>query len=95
MAMTTPQCLGKENNPLITVGGVDQQGKLWTRTSLDRGRGGCISVYAMAVGAEVADFREKISLKFVSGTSVAAPAVAGLAGMYLDPAKGKPFSIPW
>ena len=83
MGNRNPQLLGKENNPLITVGGVDQQGKLWTRTSLDRGRGGSISVYAMAVGVTSANFKDTTSFRILHGTSAAAPAVAGLAGMYL------------
>jgi hypothetical protein len=44
----TPQILGTADNGLITVGGVEMDGSLFTLTNPDLGMGGSISIYAPA-----------------------------------------------
>ena len=78
-----PQQLGTQQNSLITVGGVYSNGVLDTITTFDKGEGGSISVYALSRNVMVADFRNNAgSIIGNPGTSLAAPAVAGLAAYY-------------
>lgn len=79
LELATPSNLGKEDNPLITVGGVDECGVLWPRTTFDRGSGGSMTVYAVAKNVRVADYLDDNGFTLLNGTSLAAPAVAGLA----------------
>lgn len=82
--LQTPQGLGQEHNPLITVGGVSGHGLLWPGTSFDRGIGGSMTVYSMAQDVRVADHNHTDRRKTSSGTSCAAPAVAGLVSKPID-----------
>lgn len=78
----TPQNWGHPNNPLITVGGVKRDGALWPESSFDVGKGGSITVYAVAENVHGANaYRDGIP-RVDSGTSFAAPAVAGLAAYF-------------
>lgn len=76
-----PQKLGSPDNALITVGGVYKDGTLDDLTTFDSGAGGSITVYAVSRDVVAADYRNNAgSVTTAPGTSVAAPAVAGLAG---------------
>ena len=77
-----PQAMGTAGNQLITVGGVLGTGVFDPRTSQDRGRGGSITVYAQSNQVNVADYTTLTESTLVDGTSVAAPAVAGLAAYF-------------
>ena len=78
----TPQNLGRPYNPLITVGGVDGQGQLSLSpmSSFDVGQGGSISVYAMSEKVRCASCNGGDTM--MKGSSMAAPAVAGLAAYF-------------
>ena len=78
----TPQVLGTPDNPLITVGGVLDTGIFDPGTALDRGQGGSITVYALSVDVNAADYRTNAGSILVPGTSVATPVVAGLAAYF-------------
>ncbi|KAK4543623.1 hypothetical protein LTR36_005268 [Oleoguttula mirabilis] len=78
----TPQSLGTPSNGLITVGGVDRNGVLSPMTTLDAGKGGSITTYALSEAVFIADFKSNTGGKFEPGTSFAAPAVAGLAAYF-------------
>ncbi|KAI9704528.1 MAG: hypothetical protein M1820_005602 [Bogoriella megaspora] len=83
-----PQLLGHDNNHLITVGGLEEDGSYWTRTTppspnLDQEPNphpGSISVYAQSVNVYVEGMYGYV---FDNGTSYAAPQVAGLAAYFL------------
>ncbi len=73
----SPQNQGTDTNELITVGGVDRQGVLYTDTIFPDGdKGGALNLYAGAVNviAAVHDGAFDATGPF-TGTSVAAPAV--------------------
>jgi subtilisin family serine protease len=80
----TPQVLGTADNGLITVGGVEMDGSLFTLTNPDLGLGGSISIYAPARDVLCASTDSDSAFKSVSGTSVAAPAVAGMAAYFFS-----------
>lgn len=71
----TPQSIGTRDNAMITVGGVEVDGSLFTPTTPDIGRGGSLTIYAAARDVMVADFEDDNGFINVNGTSVAAPAV--------------------
>lgn len=77
-----PANLGKKDNALITVGGVDVHGNHWAGTTAQKGDIGSITLSALAEGVVCA----KDGGKFASsdGTSVASPVVAGLAAYLLS-----------
>ena len=80
----TPQILGTADNGLITVGGVEMDGSLFTLTNPDLGMGGSISIYAPARDVLCASTGSDSATRLVSGTSVAAPAVAGMAAYFFS-----------
>ena len=81
--LTLPQKLGTAANGLITVGGVFRDGVLDDLSTFDRGRGGSITVYAVSQAVRVADYSVNVRSRMSApGTSVAAPAVAGLAAYF-------------
>lgn len=88
---------GKDDNPLITVGGVHADGKVWTKTTWKKTGGvdseGSISVYALAhqvlgagsIRGEDGQWLYNEATDATEkrdGTSQAAPAVAGLAAYF-------------
>jgi hypothetical protein len=78
----SPQKLGTVNNGLITVGGVDKNGVFATTTSFNAGKGGSLTVYAVSEDVVGADWESNAGSMTDSGTSFAAPAVAGLAAYF-------------
>jgi subtilisin family serine protease len=80
----TPQNLGTADNGLLTVGGVEKNGGLFADTNPDLGNGGSISVYAAARDVLVAGTGSDSEFKTVTGTSAAAPAVAGMAAYFFS-----------
>ena len=80
----SPQNLGTTDNGLITVGGVEKNGALFTDTNPDLGSGGSISIYAAARDVLCASTDSDSATKLVTGTSVAAPAVAGMAAYFFS-----------
>jgi hypothetical protein len=82
--MVTPQNLGTTDNALITVGGVERDGSLFTASNPDLGNGGSISIYAAAREVLVATPDSDTSTGMLDGTSLAAPAVAGMAAYFFS-----------
>ena len=80
--MSTPQNIGTKDNALITVGGVNIRGALWTDTAFDRGIRGSITVYAVAENVPGAYYKSSTKRARRNGTSLAAPAVAGLCAYF-------------
>jgi hypothetical protein len=80
----TPQNLGTTANGLITVGGVEKNGALFPDTNPDLGSGGSISIYAAARDVLVAGIDSDSATAEVTGTSLAAPAVAGMAAYFFS-----------
>ena len=80
----TPQNLGTTDNGLITVGGVEKNGALFPDTNPDLGSGGSISIYAAARDVLVAGIDSDSATTEVTGTSLAAPAVAGMAAYFFS-----------
>jgi subtilisin family serine protease len=80
----TPQNLGTTANGLITVGGVEKNGALFPDTNPDLGSGGSISIYAAARDVLVAGIDSDSAMAEVTGTSLAAPAVAGMAAYFFS-----------
>ena len=80
----TPQNIGTTENGLITVGGVEKNGALFADTNPDLDSGGSISIYAAARDVLCASIDSDSATKSVSGTSVAAPAVAGMAAYFFS-----------
>jgi hypothetical protein len=78
----TPQKHGSPFNALITVGGVNNSGVLWTGTSFDGGEGGSINVYVVSKDVYGASFTSNNKVRVTTGTSMASPAVAGLAAYF-------------
>ena len=78
----TPQNFGTTGNGLITVGSVHVDGVLDTQTTLDANQGGSITVYAVSQPVVVASKDDNRATLTESGTSLAAPAVAGLAAYF-------------
>jgi hypothetical protein len=77
--------LGSTSNSLITVGGVREEGKLWPDTTpQEPGEAGSISIYAAAREVLLADFRSDDGTHRESGTSFAAPAIAGLTAVFFS-----------
>jgi hypothetical protein len=72
-----PQEFGNDNQfDMITVGGVDKEGRYYGTTINSRGQGGVIDLYAGAVDVVGARHDETDeSTKTDTGTSLAAPAV--------------------
>ena len=84
LAMVTPQNLGTTDNALITVAGVERDGSLFTNSNPDLGTGGSITVYAAARLVLVASTESDTSTTMLNGTSLAAPAVAGMAAYFFS-----------
>ncbi|KAH6860364.1 tri m 2 allergen [Alternaria sp. MG1] len=84
----TPQAFGTDDRfSMITVGGVDQAGRYYRDTVQGNGQGGQVDIYADAVNVVAAKHDgEDDSTTSATGTSAAAPAIAGLAAYF--------FSIP-
>jgi len=80
----TPQNLGTTDNGLITVGAVEKNGALFADTNPDLGSGGSISIYAAGRGVVCASTDSDSATRLVDGTSVAAPAVAGMAAYFFS-----------
>ncbi|KAF2721518.1 hypothetical protein K431DRAFT_346376 [Polychaeton citri CBS 116435] len=78
----SPQFYGTRDNGLITVGGVNAKGALSIQTTFDAGKGGSITVYALAESVDVATHTDNSGSLQRGGTSFAAPAVAGLAAYF-------------
>ncbi len=78
----TPQKLGTAENALITVGGVNNKGVLDSITNFNAGRGGSLTVYALSDGVRGAKWDSTTELRIDGGTSLACPAVAGLAAYF-------------
>jgi hypothetical protein len=84
LAMITPQNLGTADNALITVGGVEKDGSLFTDSNPDLGTGGSISIYAAARQVLVASIASDTATTMADGTSLAAPAVAGMSAYFFS-----------
>lgn len=84
LAMVTPQNLGTPDNALITVAGVEQDGSLFTLSNPNDGNGGDITLYAAARLVLVATPDSDTSTDRLNGTSLAAPAVAGMAAYFFS-----------
>jgi len=84
LAMVTPQNLGTTDNALITVAGVERDGSLFVDSNPDLGTGGSITVYAAARLVLVASTDSDTSTTMLNGTSLAAPAVAGMAAYFFS-----------
>ncbi len=78
--LNTPQRLGMPDNGLITVGGVTPDGVLYPGTTLERGLGGSITVYAGSESVVMASYTSDTGTDTDTGTSFAAPAV--VSGAY-------------
>lgn len=74
---TTPQDFGTAGNGLITVGGVNRDGRLFDKTTRNRNQGGSITVYGPAEALNVADNGRDSGARdeTVEGTSFASPLV--------------------
>ncbi|KAF1981896.1 subtilisin-like protein [Aulographum hederae CBS 113979] len=82
---TTPQSYGTADNGLITVGGLRRDGSLWPHTTPDdHVLTGSMTLYAQAEDVVRADADSLRGSVTESGTSFAAPAVAGLAAYFLS-----------
>lgn len=81
---TTPQNLGTSDNALITVGALEKDGSLYTDTTPDRGNGGSISIYAPGRDVTAASKDSDDGTTPTTGTSVAAPAIAGMAAYFFS-----------
>jgi subtilisin family serine protease len=80
-----PQSLGSTNNPLITVGGIENDGSLWIDTTPE-GNGpspGSITV-SLAANVQCASSTISNGVQTAKGTSFAAPQVAGIAAYFLS-----------
>ena len=84
LAMVTPQNLGTTDNALITVAGVERDGSLFTNSNPVLGTGGSITVYAAAREVLVASTDSDTSTTMLTGTSLASPAVAGMAAYFFS-----------
>jgi hypothetical protein len=85
LSQRVPQSLGRANNPLITVGGIEDDGSLWAATTPE-GTGanpGSITV-SLAAKGQCASSTEPHGSQEFSGTSFAAPQVAGLAAYFMS-----------
>jgi subtilisin family serine protease len=80
----SPQNLGTTENGLMTVGGVEKDGTLFTDTNHDLGLGGSISIYAAAREVLCAAIDSDSATTTLPGTSLAAPAVAGMAAYFFS-----------
>lgn len=60
---------------MISVGGVEKDGSLFTDTNLDLGQGGSLTVNAATRDVKVANFTTDDGFTTGTGTSLAAPAV--------------------
>jgi subtilisin family serine protease len=82
LGQTLPQSLGKPNNPLITVGGINNDGSLWPDTTPE-GKAGSITV-SLTANVKCASSTDPNGSQQNSGTSFAAPQVAGLAAYFMS-----------
>jgi hypothetical protein len=82
LATITPQLLGTTDNGLITVAGVEKDGSLYTDSNPDLGTGGSISIYAPARDVLAASIESDTATTMITGTSLAAPAVAGASAYF-------------
>lgn len=80
----TPQNLGTTDNALITVGGLEKDGSLYVPSCPDVGNGGSMTIYAAARDVKVADKDFDSQFELRTGTSLAAPAVAGMAAYFFS-----------
>ncbi|KAI9663748.1 MAG: hypothetical protein M1821_007238 [Bathelium mastoideum] len=92
-----PQCLGTDDNELITVGGIEFNGTLYFRTTPKvsaNGGSGSVTIYALADNVKKArnarlqdipgaNEQTKIGFDLSGGTSLAAPSVSGLIAYFL------------
>lgn len=78
-----PQAIGKPDNPLITVGGIENDGTWWDSTSPKAGGNGSITV-SLAAHVTCASSGDPAGFRTQVGTSFAAPQVAGLAAYFLS-----------
>lgn len=78
----TPQNHGTTNNGLITVGAVTKEGVLMPITTFDKGEGGSMTVYAVGEEVVAATHQNNDDTQSGTGTSFAAPAIAGLAAYF-------------
>jgi subtilisin family serine protease len=93
LSQDIPACLGRSDNPLITVGSVDIYGNEAPHSTKDKGRGGSITTYAQGVAVRCANNSNE-GFQSGDGTSLAAPQVAGLAAYFLSlPAAELPVSL--
>jgi subtilisin family serine protease len=84
LGRTTPQNLGTTDNALITVGGVEKDGSLFRDSNPNLGDGGSITLYAAARDVLVANIGSDTDTTTATGTSMAAPAVAGMAAYFFS-----------
>lgn len=78
-----PACLGRTDNPLITVGASNLAGLRWPQTNRDIGLGGSITTSAQ--GDEVRCVHDgPVGSQKLPGTSMAAPQIAGLAAYFMS-----------
>ncbi|KAJ5162033.1 hypothetical protein N7492_007425 [Penicillium capsulatum] len=68
-----PQMLGREDNAFITVGGVDEDGQIYRKSTPQGENGGSLTVWAQAVNVRC--YTNNLVPRAKSGTSLAAPAV--------------------
>lgn len=83
----TPQNLGTDGNRLITVGGVEKNGILFSPTCPNLGNGGSLTIYAAARDVKCAGQTADDAFTTGTGTSLAAPAVAGMAAYFFGISK--------
>jgi hypothetical protein len=85
LGQTVPQSLGKANNPLITVGGINYDGSLWPETTPEGigSNSGSITV-SLAADVQCASNTDPNGSQQAIGTSFAAPQVAGLAAYFMS-----------
>ncbi|PVH78544.1 hypothetical protein DL98DRAFT_246851 [Cadophora sp. DSE1049] len=95
-----PACLGTSDNALITVGACNADGERTPETTRDLGRGGFIVTSAQGDGQVPCANTADSGSHLVTGTSFAAPQIAGLAAYFMSlpqadlPAVGRQFMGP-
>ncbi|KAJ5179648.1 hypothetical protein N7492_002858 [Penicillium capsulatum] len=76
-----PQFLGTDSNAMITVGGLDEYGYLWSHSTPRDGGRGSITIFLQAANVPIKNLTDHV-LSY-EGTSFAAPVAAGLATYYM------------